>query len=156
VQAAVGWFIAKNLVRTMTKATQLLALQIPAQTAYLCTLRQKLREVLDPFGGPEDLINCIVLAVNEACMNIIQHAYGKDEQGDIILEVELQGDCMTFRLTDFAKHKTRAEEMCPRSLEDLRPGGLGCHLISTIMDEVQLIDCGSRCGNVLQMKKSLS
>lgn len=139
----------------MTKATKLLALQIPAQTAYLCTIRQKLREVLAPFGEAEDLVNCVVLAVSEACMNIIQHAYGKDEQGDIILEVELMNDCMTFRLTDFAHHKTRAEEMCPRALEDVRPGGLGCHLINQIMDEVTLIDCGSRCGNVLQMKKSL-
>jgi anti-sigma regulatory factor (Ser/Thr protein kinase) len=88
-------------------------------------------------------------------MNIIQHAYGKEEQGDIILEVEKQGDNMTFRLTDFAHNKTRAEQLKSRPLDEIRPGGLGCHIINEIMDEVRLVECTSGCGNVLQMKKSL-
>jgi hypothetical protein len=60
---------------------------------------------------------------------------------------------VTFRLTDFATHKTRAEEMKSRPLDEIRPGGLGCHLINEIMDEVKLVDCN--CGNILQMKKCL-
>src|SRR5690606_25957768 len=108
-----------------------------------------------PLGKSEALVNCIVLAVGEACMNIIQHAYRKDDRGDIILEVEKQGDDMTFRHTDFASHKTRAEEMQSRPPDEIHPGGLGCHLINEIMDEVQLLDCGETCGNVLQMKKCL-
>ena len=137
----------------MTKAQKLLDYQFPAQAEQLCTVRQKLRETLEPLGKPEALVNCIVLAVGEACMNIIQHAYRKEDAGDIILEVEKQGDDVTFRLTDFASHKTRAEEMKSRPLDEIRPGGLGCHLINEIMDEVKLLDCN--CGNVLQMKKCL-
>jgi anti-sigma regulatory factor (Ser/Thr protein kinase) len=140
----------------MTKPKKLLDYQFPAQAEQLCNVRQKLRETLEPLGKPEALVNCIVLAVGEACMNIIQHAYCKDEHGNIILEVEKQGDDVTFRLTDFASHKTRAEEMKSRPLDEIRPGGLGCHLINEIMDEVKLIDCGNNCGkNVLQMKKCL-
>jgi anti-sigma regulatory factor (Ser/Thr protein kinase) len=136
----------------MTKTTKLLDFQFPAQADQLCCVRQKLRETLTPLGKPEALVNCIVLAVGEACMNIIQHAY-RNECGDIILEVEKQGDDVTFRLRDFAAHKTRAEEMKSRPLDDIRPGGLGCHLINEIMDEVTLVDCN--CGNILQMKKCL-
>lgn len=88
-------------------------------------------------------------------MNIIQHAYGKEEQGDILLEVEKHGDNMTFRLTDFAHHKTRVEQLKSRPLDEIRPGGLGCHIINEIMDDVQLVECKSSCGNVLQMKKCL-
>ena len=139
----------------MTKAQKLLDYQFPAQAEQLCTVRQKLRETLEPLGKPEALVNCIVLAVGEACMNIIQHAYRKEDAGDIILEVEKQGDDVTFRLTDFASHKTRAEEMKSRPLDEIRPGGLGCHLINEIMDEVKLIDCGDTCRNVLQMRKCL-
>jgi sigma-B regulation protein RsbU (phosphoserine phosphatase) len=140
----------------MTKPKKLLAYQFPAKAEQLCNVRQKLRETLAPLNKPEALVNCIVLAVGEACMNIIQHAYCQDERGDIILEVEKQGDDVTFRLTDFASHKTRAEEMKSRPLDEIRPGGLGCHLINEIMDEVKLIDCGNNCGNVLQMTKCLS
>ncbi|MDY6982629.1 MAG: ATP-binding protein [Pseudomonadota bacterium] len=138
----------------MTTSTRLLDFQFPAQADQLCMVRQKLRDTLEPLGKSEALVNCIVLAVGEACMNIIQHAYRQDENGDIILEVLKNGDDVTFRLTDFASHKTRADEMKSRPLDEIRPGGLGCHLINEIMDEVKLLDCN--CGNVLQMKKCLS
>jgi anti-sigma regulatory factor (Ser/Thr protein kinase) len=138
----------------MTTSSKLLDFQFPAQAEQLCNVRQKLRETLAPLGKSEALVNCIVLAVGEACMNIIQHAYSENENGDIILEVMKNGDDVTFRLTDFASHKTCAEEMQSRPLDEIRPGGLGCHLINEIMDEVKLLDCN--CGNVLQMKKCLS
>jgi len=139
----------------MTKTIKLLDFQFPARPDQLCQVRQRLREALGSCSKSEQLVNCVILAVGEACMNIIQHAYGKDEQGDIILEVEKRGSNVVFRLTDFAHHKTRADEMCSRPLDDIRPGGLGCHIINEVMDEVQLIECDSNCGNVLQMKKRL-
>ena len=49
----------------MTKAKKLLDFQFPAQAEQLCTVRQKLRESLEPLGKPEALVNCIVLAVGE-------------------------------------------------------------------------------------------
>jgi len=139
----------------MSTAEKLLEFQFPAKSENLCTLREKLREVLEDFSPSEDLLNCVVLAVGEAAMNIIEHAYDDGESGDIIMEIEKQDDSMIFRLTDFAHRKTRENEMNSRPLEEIRPGGLGCHIINEIMDEVQLIDCGSGCGNVLQMKKKL-
>lgn len=144
-----------------SQAELLLEYQFQAQPSELCKVRQKLREALDRRCTSESQVNCIILAVGEACMNIIQHAYGTEDQGDIILEVKKQGDHLTFRLTDFARRKTCMEEMQSRSLEEVRPGGLGCHLINEIMDEVSLVECGNdavrgrECGNVLQMKKCL-
>lgn len=140
----------------MSQTKTILEYQFPAQADQLCNVRQKLREVLEPCCKSESVINCIVLAVGEACMNIIQHAYGKEEQGDIVLEVFSQGENIMFRLTDFARRKTRMEEMCSRPLDEVRPGGLGCHIINEIMDEVQLIECKKDSGNILQMKKCLN
>jgi sigma-B regulation protein RsbU (phosphoserine phosphatase) len=139
----------------MGAADKLLEFQFPASSEHLCTLRNKLRGVLESCSKSDELKNCIVLAVSEACMNIIEHAYCDDDKGDIIVEVEKQGDSMIFRLTDFAHRKTREEEMQSRPLEEIRPGGLGCHLINEIMDKVSLIECDSTCGNVLQMTKKL-
>ena len=139
----------------MTTSTTLLAFQFPARAERLCDVRTRLRTALAPLAGSELLLNCLVLAVGEACMNIIQHAYRDGEDGDIILEVEQQGAYLTFRLTDFAHRKSCAAEMCSRPLDEIRPGGLGCHLINEIMDEVILVDCNAPRGNVLQMKKCL-
>ena len=139
----------------MGAADKLLEFQFPATSEHLCTLREKLREALDTCSKSEELKQCVILAVGEACMNIIEHAYCDGDTGDIILEIERQDDSMVFRLTDFAHRKTRLEEMRSRPLEEIRPGGLGCHIINEIMDEVSLIECGSECGNVLQMTKKL-
>ncbi|MGA0806362.1 MAG: ATP-binding protein [Pseudohongiellaceae bacterium] len=138
-----------------SKADLLLQFQFQAQASELCKVRQKLRETLEKCCASESLMNCIILAVGEACMNIIQHAYGTEDRGDIILEVHSQGDSLTFRLTDFAQRKTCQADMRSRPLDEVRPGGLGCHLINEIMDEVSLLECSADCGNVLQMKKCL-
>jgi sigma-B regulation protein RsbU (phosphoserine phosphatase) len=139
----------------MTKSEMLLDFQFPARPQELCEVRRKLREVLASCSKSESTINCIVLAVGEACMNIIQHAYSREDHGDIVLQVEQRGSDMIFRLRDFARHKTCTEEMQSRPLDEIRPGGLGCHIINEIMDEVQLLDCGDTCGNILQMKLCL-
>lgn len=143
----------------MKTAEKLLEYQFPAKAENLCHLREQLRNTLigefKDSSKSEETLNCIVLAVSEACMNIIEHAYGDEEPGDIIVEIEKKDGNMLFRLTDFAHRKTSDEEMKPRPLDDLRPGGLGCHIINEIMDEVKLIDCSETCGNILQMKKNI-
>ncbi|MCB1670246.1 MAG: ATP-binding protein [Gammaproteobacteria bacterium] len=137
-------------------ATKLLNFTFPASPEHLCTVRTKLRDTLGSARFPQETIDCIVLAIGEACMNIIQHAYCDGDCGDIVLEIVRQDSCLVFRLTDFARHKSRQEEMQSRPLDEIRPGGLGCHIINEIMDEVELLDCGNRQGNILQMKKELT
>ena len=150
----------------MTATQRLMAYQFPACAEQMGSVRLKLREALRQCCGSEAVVNNVVLAVGEACMNIIQHAYGPQDRGDIVLEVELEGDpgsdavarsqCdLVFRLTDFAKHKTCAGEMRSRPLDEIRPGGLGCHIINQVMDEVVLLDHPGSAGNVLQMRKRL-
>lgn len=179
----------------MTEAQQLLACQFPASAERMGGIRLKLREALGRTGLSDNTVHDLVLAVGEACMNIMQHAYGDKDRGDIVLEVELvkepgkdlrkdlrkdsrkdsrkdfvkesekpsantqekqakQG-MLVFRLTDFAKHKSSRAEMLPRPLDEIRPGGLGCHIINQVMDEVILLDQPGLRGNVLEMRKRL-
>jgi len=140
----------------MTTAEKLLEYKFPAKAEYLRTLRANLREALSKADFSEAVISCVVLALGEACMNIIQHAYCDDDCGDIILEVHKNESNLVFRLTDFAKKKSQVEEMKSRPLDEIRPGGLGCHIINEIMDEVQLLDCTSSNGNILEMKKNVT
>ncbi len=153
----------------MTAVEKILVYQFPACAEQMGSVRHKLREALAHSGQPEAVVNHVVLAVGEACMNIIQHAYGPSDKGDILLEVEWQfaeaggngGNGgnerreLVFRLTDFAKHKTCAEQMRSRPLDEIRPGGLGCHIINEVMDKVVLLERQVGCGNVLELRKRL-
>jgi sigma-B regulation protein RsbU (phosphoserine phosphatase) len=73
----------------------------------------------------------------------------------MIVQVRRTGDGMEVSLTDFAETVDPAT-IKPRSLDDVRPGGLGTHFINQIMDEVQyLVPPGGR-GNQLRMVKRIA
>ena len=140
----------------MSSIEKLLEFRFPAKAESLGLLRKNLREILKAHSKSDETINCVVLAVSEACINIMEHAYRHDDNGDIIVEIEKQSDSITFRLTDFSLRKTCIEEMKSRPLDEIRPGGLGCHIINEIMDEIKLLDNGNTSGNILQLKKNIN
>ena len=80
--------------------------------------------------------NSVVLAVDEACSNIIKHAYGKKSDQVIKIRCTMYENRLEIRLRDFGV-KADLNKIQPRNLEDVRPGGLGVHLIRTVMDKVE-------------------
>ncbi len=132
-------------------ARRLLELRFPAAAVELQAVRRAVREVLAPCCTEQEIC-CAVLAVNEACMNIIQHAYGEEEQGEIILQIYDAGEALLFRLIDFAE-PVDLSKIRSRCLEELRPGGLGVHLMNSVMDECTFLKCPDGVGNVFQMVK---
>lgn len=133
-----------------------------AQSEQLREIRQCLQDTFETQDCPKSYADRWVLAINEACMNIIQHAYGADTNGEIIIEVWRSGHEWIFRLTDFAKPVDKTK-VCARDLDDIRPGGLGVHFIQEVMDEVEFLDSGAvekrtigkTTGNILQMKSKI-
>lgn len=140
----------------MTNPEQLLKASFPAQAEQLQVIRQVLQDAFAAQNCPKPIADRWVLAINEACMNIIQHAYGcqrasesddsSDGDSEIIVEVWRSAQEWTFRLTDFAEpvDKTKVRS---RDLDDIRPGGLGVHFIREVMDEVEFLESGNIAGN---------
>jgi anti-sigma regulatory factor (Ser/Thr protein kinase) len=100
-------------------------------------------------------IQDLVLAIDEACQNIIRHAYGDGCEGEITLTI-FQIDCdIVVIIRDFAEC-VDIEKIKPRELDDLRPGGLGTHLIAEVMDQVEFMPQPAEGGNLLRMVKRIS
>jgi sigma-B regulation protein RsbU (phosphoserine phosphatase) len=120
----------------------------------LRNIRDTIREVLRQNNCPLQFIDDFVLAVNEACANIMQHAYKGQCSGDIILEIHRKQNEILVRLTDFAEpvDKTACK---PRQLDEIRPGGLGVHFMHELMDEVRFLETETGVGNILQMRKKI-
>ncbi len=106
-------------------------------------------------GYSSDTVDCVVLAVDEACSNIIKHGYGARKTGDIIVEVLYIQDELIFRLTDFADPVDKAK-LRSRDLDDVRPGGLGIHLIKKVMDSFEYLDAPQGVGNILELRKKVA
>ena len=103
-------------------------------------------------GFSEEDTQFIILAVDEACANIIRHAYKERKDGDIFISCKEQEDGIQFLLADTGEP---ADTNCwpKRSLEEVRPGGLGVPLICAVMDQVEYLK-GER-GNELILGKKL-
>ncbi len=78
----------------------------------------------------------IVLAADEAVTNIMRHTYQGAPDKPIMLSGEITGGHLHFRLRDEGPHVEFAK-LKGRELEDIKPGGLGLHLLKSIFTTVE-------------------
>jgi serine/threonine-protein kinase RsbW len=108
-----------------------LSVTLPSDPANLPLVRHAIRgflsagEVADPPAGE------VLLAVTEACANVVQHAYvGADQAGNIELEIERIGDELVIAVRDHGRG------FAPRPNS---PGaGLGLPVIASLADRVEI------------------
>ncbi len=134
---------------------QLLKFHFPAHPDRLCMVRDLVRRAAIMTGCQSEMTDKLVIAVNEACMNVIQHAYKGDDSGEIVLEILNNNNRLLFRLQDYAA-PIDLDSVKPRALEDIRPGGLGVHFIQEIMDECKMGHLEGGVGNYLEMIKKIN
>ncbi len=142
---------------TKTKAApgNLLKLSFPSQPRHLKQVRKAVSEAARKCGCDETSAHDIVIAVDEACQNVIRHAYGGASRGEIVVEVDKEGDRFVVHVQDFAP-AIDLDKIKPRDLDDLRPGGLGTHFIQEVMDEVEFLPLPLHGGNRLRMAKRIT
>jgi sigma-B regulation protein RsbU (phosphoserine phosphatase) len=131
-----------------------LSLRVPARADELKGIRDAVRESAGACGCSAQSAADIVLAVDEACQNIIRHAYQGDPDGVIELTIEHLGSKLIFSLADEAP-AIDPSQVKPRDLDDIRPGGLGTHFIQRVMDETDFIIPPSGRGNLLRMVRRI-
>lgn len=132
----------------------LLSLRLPAQADRLKVVRRAVEEAARLAGAAENEACDVVLAVDEACQNVVRHAYGGRGDGDIAIELRRQPGRVVVLLRDFAD-PIDTSLVKPRPLEDVRPGGLGTHFMREVMDEVDFLPPPFGGGNLLRMVKRL-
>jgi anti-anti-sigma factor len=136
------------------KNAQVRKLRVPAEEGQLSKVRDFIAECCEEAAFSARETNNTKLAVDEACTNVIKHAY-KDTVGDIEILVTIkQGDVsVAIRDTgtrfDFAGVK---DPDLDQYVETGRKGGLGVFLINRLMDDVQYR--AGAVGNELIMRKS--
>ena len=135
-------------------ASRILERRFAARAEELRGVRDAVRSCVLECGAPEKCAEDVVIAVDEACQNVIRHAYSGDAGGEIVLEIDHRGDHLEIRLTDFAPPIDRSE-VKPRALDEIRPGGIGTHFIQEVMDSAEFVQPPPGCGNLLRMVKRL-
>ena len=139
------------------KSQQLIEVQIAAEVEYVGVVRTAIHEAITIAGLPEEEADGVALALDEALANVIRHGYGGSCTKPIIVQVQklLKKDRMVSGLEltvrDFGK-QIDPTNIKSRDLNDIRPGGLGVHIIRSVMDEVEY-SCPADGGMQLRMTK---
>lgn len=117
-------------------------LRICANPEYLCIARQVSRKASELAQMNEDEINTVILAVEEALTNVIRHSYGGPCDKEVVLQIrQLEGSpespgALEIIIRDFGQ-QVDPSIIKSRDLDDIRPGGLGVHIIRSIMDKIE-------------------
>ncbi|MGB2867155.1 MAG: ATP-binding protein [Bacteroidota bacterium] len=124
----------------MNSAGKKISKTILSRTDHLLEVREFVSEAARQCGfGDEEVAN-IVLSVDEACTNIIKHAYQFAPDQKIQIDVLRGKDSFEVRITDSGK-PFDPEIIRPPDLKQhlghYRRGGLGVYLMRRLMDKVE-------------------
>jgi serine/threonine-protein kinase RsbW len=121
-------------------------------------------------GLSADEVFHMELCCDEASTNIIEHAYGAEDMGDITVTYEISDENFTVTLHDDGRPfdpedvpeptlPTADQDSSDAALGDimksLKIGGLGIHFMRELMDDVHFSFNGQR-GNTLVLTKNIA
>jgi len=138
----------------LSQRKNLLELDLPSDPRFLCKVRRTVCDWSLQHRWTAQQAAKITLAVDEAITNIIRHVYKCDLNNRILLtvrEVEEPSPGVEIQLRDFGQF-CDPEQIQGRALEDVRPGGLGVHIIRAMMDFVEYAPAPGG-GTLLVMRK---
>ncbi len=136
-----------------------LMLEIASDPRLLRVVRDLVRSYLIEAGCASGRVDDVVLGVDEACTNAIRHACGGEPDNTFRLTFRSTEGWLEIQLEDSGEPAppgsfVRDEAAGPVDAADLRPGGLGLHLIHEVFDDVEFCP-GTVQGNCVTMKLRL-
>jgi serine/threonine-protein kinase RsbW len=115
-------------------------ISITSDTRYLSTIREFISRMIRQSALPPEEGNKVILAVDEAVTNIIEHGYENVANGPIDISVEFDTALFRVIVRDSGRRFNPDTIADPDIMEHVRLGkkkGLGIFLMRQIMDEVR-------------------
>jgi len=115
-------------------------LRVTSETGNIARVRAAVERAALDMGFAEPDATAVALAIDEAVANVIRHGYeGREGQPiEVTIEPVSRGDRAGLEVTicDCGR-QVELNTIVGRKLEDVRPGGLGTHIMKAVMDEVE-------------------
>ena len=129
-------------------------LAIPSSTRYLEDVRRFVVSHAQEAQLPDDYVEQFKIAVDEACTNVIEHAYKGQDGHEVDIAIIIDTDRFTVRIRDEGEPFDESSYHEPNLLhltKMRKKGGLGVHIIRRLMDRVEYRKRGHV--NEIQMTK---
>lgn len=123
----------------MSDALPKIKLEIHSNPMLLPSIRGLIIGLGERYGFSEDETAHIALAVDEALANVIRHGYESKISESIWITCTVDPGPpprLTIEIEDEGK-QVDPKHIKGRSLEEIRPGGLGVHIMREVMDRCE-------------------
>jgi serine/threonine-protein kinase RsbW len=131
-------------------------LNVKSRTENLSLIRDFISKSAAEAGVKPDVVENIILAVDEACTNIIKHAYKSYPDGELIIKIKSTSNRFTISITDYGNSfepDAIPEPDLQKYYRQKRVGGLGMYLMKTLMDDVKYVSIPGKHNEVQLSKK---
>jgi serine/threonine-protein kinase RsbW len=145
------------------KSTGRISVQAPGHGKSLARIRSLVADIAHRVGFPEDEVAKIEMAVDEACSNVVKHAYAADKpwyshrDPELRMEVFTEANRLVIEIQDHGARFNLIEYRPPpieEGIQRLNRGGFGLAIIRKFMDEIQFTST-AETGNTLRLVKYL-
>lgn len=134
-------------------------MKFPAKPEYVGVIRLCISGIANRMGFTFEDIEDLKISVSEAVTNVVNHAYGEHDNGEVTLGFGVYESRLEVMVADhggsFNLNEVKAK-IGPydneESIENLREGGFGLFLINTLMDKVEI---NNNSGVIVLMTKYL-
>jgi serine/threonine-protein kinase RsbW len=133
---------------------QAVKVELPSQTDYISLVRQFVGGIAKKAGFNDIEIEKIELALDEACSNVLQHAYKFESDNRYAIEITVNNTKLDIIITDQGDSFTFTEAVVPdieKHVSELKVGGLGIFIMQQMMDDVKYETRANN--NILHMVK---
>ena len=123
----------------MASIERIFMLQVPSNTEHLAMIRDFVNGIGIRAGMPASEVAKLEMAVDEACANVIEHAYGPEVTKEVSVKATIDDETVQIDVVDTGKGFDPGE-IPQLNLDQLvaerKSCGLGMRLMKTLMDEV--------------------
>ena len=130
-----------------------LQLDLPADACLLPKTRWALSGYLEEVGAAPDTVGDVILALDEACANVVRHAF-PDGDGEYRLTAELNDDEVVVEIEDHGVGFNPFEQTGV-GVEPEATSGRGLRLIRQLMTAVEVESPRPTGGTRVRMRKRL-
>ena len=130
--------MAKPISSHMSKISE--TRSFPGRFSSLNAINQFVTRAAQAAGLDNHALYAVQIAVDEACTNIIEHAYACQDRGPIECTCQISDRGLVIVLHDYGQPFDPAQVAEPdldASLQERNSGGLGVYFIRQLMDDVR-------------------
>jgi serine/threonine-protein kinase RsbW len=131
-------------------------LSVSSNSRHLCLVRDVTKRITDCMGFSEEESARTVLALDEACCNVIKYSYGENSSGKIEITFKILEEALEITIRDYGQFGKDFDIDKLQCCEDktVEPGGYGVGIMKCVMDRIEYRSCAGN-GNILTLSKKI-